>query len=103
MELNYYYYYYYCCCCFNDNSVLYFFIITVNIINIIIHLNITIVIILDRLCGLEIRVPDSRSKVPDFDSRRYQIFRVAVGLERGLLSLVRIKEELLERKVAASV
>jgi hypothetical protein len=38
-----------------------------------------------------------------FDSRRYKIFCVAVGLERGSLSLVRINEELLERKVAAPV
>jgi hypothetical protein len=32
-----------------------------------------------------------------------RFFRVAVGLERGLLSLVRINVELLERKVAAPV
>jgi hypothetical protein len=36
-----------------------------------------------------------------FDSRRYQIFCVAVGMERGPLSLVKINEELLERNVAA--
>jgi hypothetical protein len=40
---------------------------------------------------------------PGFDSRRYQIFWEVVGLERGPLSLVRITEELLEWKVAASV
>jgi hypothetical protein len=39
-----------------------------------------------------------RPKGPGFDSRRDQIFLVAVGLERGSLSLVRINEELLERK-----
>jgi hypothetical protein len=39
---------------------------------------------------------------PGFDSRRYQIFLV-VGLERGPLSLMRVNEELLERKVAAPV
>jgi hypothetical protein len=33
-----------------------------------------------------------------FDSRRYQIFREVVGLERGVLSLVSTIEELLERK-----
>jgi len=33
---------------------------------------------------------------PGFDSRRYQIFWVVVGLERGPLSLVRSIEELLE-------
>jgi hypothetical protein len=57
----------------------------------------------DRLCGLVIRVPGYRSRGPGFDSRRYQIFGEVVGLERGPLSLVRIIEELLERKVAAPV
>jgi hypothetical protein len=38
---------------------------------------------------------------PAFDSRRYQIFCVAVGLERG--PLMRINEELLESKVAAPI
>jgi hypothetical protein len=33
-----------------------------------------------------------------FDSRRYQIFREVVGLERGPLSLLSTTEELLERK-----
>jgi hypothetical protein len=28
----------------------------------------------DRLCGLTIRVPGYRSRGPEFDSRRYQIF-----------------------------
>jgi hypothetical protein len=32
-----------------------------------------------------------------FDSRNYQIFCIAVGLEQCPLSLVRINEELLER------
>jgi hypothetical protein len=40
--------------------------------------------------------PYWRPRVPRFDSRRCQIFCVTVGLER-------INEELLERKVAASV
>jgi hypothetical protein len=38
-----------------------------------------------------------------FDSRRYKMFYIAVGLEQGPLSLVRINGELLERKVAAPV
>jgi hypothetical protein len=38
-----------------------------------------------------------------FDSRCYQIFREVVGLERGTLSLVSTIEELLGRKVTASV
>jgi hypothetical protein len=33
-----------------------------------------------------------------FDSRRYQIFRQVMGLERGPLSLMSTIEELLERK-----
>jgi hypothetical protein len=57
----------------------------------------------DRLCGLVVRVPGYRSSGPGFDSRRYQIFWEVVGLERGPLSLVRITEELFERKVAAPV
>jgi hypothetical protein len=40
---------------------------------------------------------------PGFDSRRYQIFCIALGLERGPLSFVRINEELLETKVTATV
>jgi hypothetical protein len=40
---------------------------------------------------------------PGFDSRRYQIFWEVVGLERGPLSLVSTTDELLDRKVAASV
>jgi hypothetical protein len=51
---------------------------------------------MDRLCGLVVRVPG-------FDFRRYKIFCEVVGPERGPLSLVRIIEELLERKVAAPV
>jgi hypothetical protein len=45
------------------------------------------------------RVLGYRSKIPGFDSRRYQIFWEVVGLERGALRLVRITEELLERKM----
>ena len=50
----------------------------------------------DRLCGLVVRVSDYRYRGLGFDSRRYQIFWVIVGLERGPLSLVRSIEELLE-------
>ena len=39
-----------------------------------------------------------RYRGPGFDPRRYQIFWVVVGLERGPLSLVRSIEELLEWK-----
>jgi hypothetical protein len=48
----------------------------------------------DRLYGLVVRVPGSRPRGLVLDSRRYLIFLVAVGLERGPLSLVRINEEL---------
>jgi hypothetical protein len=52
----------------------------------------------DRLCCLVVRVPGCRHRGLELDSWGYQIFCVAVGLERGLLSLVRINEELLEKK-----
>ena len=45
----------------------------------------------DRLCGLVVRI-----RGPGFHPRRYQIFCVVLGLERGPLSLVRSNEELLE-------
>jgi len=43
----------------------------------------------DRLCGLVVRVSGYRYRGPGFDPRRYQIFWIVVGLERGPLSLVR--------------
>jgi hypothetical protein len=43
----------------------------------------------DSLCGLVVRASGYKSRGPGFDS---------LGLERGPLSLVRITEELLERK-----
>jgi hypothetical protein len=54
-------------------------------------------------CGLVVRVFGYRSRGPEFDSRRVQIFWEAAGLERGPLSLVRTIEELLEGKVAVPV
>ena len=54
------------------------------------------ILIFDRLCSLVIRVSGYRYRGLGFDSRRYQIFWVVVGLERGPLSLVRSTEELLE-------
>jgi hypothetical protein len=57
-------------------------------INIII---IVIIIIIDRLCGLVVRLAG------------YHIFWEVVGLERGALCLVSTTEELLDRKVAAPV
>jgi hypothetical protein len=44
-----------------------------------------------------IRVPGCRPRGPGFDSRRYKIFCIEMGLERGPLSPVRIIEELLEK------
>ena len=55
----------------------------------------------DRLCSLVVRVSGYRDRGLGLYSRRYQIFWVVVGLERGPLSLVRSIEELLEKKVAA--
>ena len=52
----------------------------------------------DRLCGLVVRVSGYRYRGPGFDPRRYQIFWVVVGLERGPLSLVRSIKEVLEWK-----
>jgi len=63
---------------------------------------VTNVTVNDRLCGLVVRVSGYRYRGPGFDPRRYQIFWVVVGLERGLLrlvSLVRSIEELLEWKM----
>jgi hypothetical protein len=56
----------------------------------------------NRLCGLVVRVSGYRYRGPGFDSRRYKIFREVVVLERGPLSLVRIRSYL-NRKVAAQV
>jgi hypothetical protein len=50
-----------------------------------------------------VTVPGRKHRDPEIDSRHYQIFLVAVVLERGPLKLVRINEELLERKLAAPV
>jgi hypothetical protein len=50
-----------------------------------------------------VRVPDCKPRGPEFDLRHYQIFRVAVVLERGPLKFVSINDELLGRKVAALV
>jgi hypothetical protein len=51
----------------------------------------------DRPCGLVTRVPGYGPRCPGLDSWRYQIFWVAVDLEQGPLSLMRINEEPLER------
>jgi hypothetical protein len=37
----------------------------------------------DRLCGLVVRVSGYRSRCPGLDSRPFQIFWEAAGLERG--------------------
>jgi hypothetical protein len=55
-----------------------------------------------RLCGPVVRVSGYRSRGLGLDSRRFQIFWEAAGLERGRLSLVRTTEELLERKGSGS-
>jgi hypothetical protein len=59
--------------------------------------------LINHICGLVVRVSGCKSRGPGLDSRRYQIFCVALGLERGPLDLMRINEELLERKVATPV
>jgi hypothetical protein len=52
----------------------------------------------DCPCGLVVRVPGYRSRGSEFSSQRYQIDWEVVGLEQVPLSLVRITEELIERK-----
>jgi hypothetical protein len=64
--------------------------------------NNVIYVFLDCLCGLVVRVSGYGYRGPGFDPRRYHIFWVVVGLERGLLSLVRSIEELLEQKSSGS-
>jgi hypothetical protein len=56
----------------------------------------------DHLCDLVVRVSGYRSRGPGFDTRRFQIFWEAVGLERCPLSLVRKTEELLGRNSSGS-
>jgi hypothetical protein len=56
---------------------------------------------LDRLCGLVVRVLGCRSGGPG--SFPGTTIKKVVGLERGPLSLVSTTEELLDRKVAAPV
>jgi hypothetical protein len=56
---------------------------------------------LGRLCGLVVRVLGYRSGGPG--SIPGTTKKKVVGLERGPLSLVSTTEELLDRKVAASV
>jgi hypothetical protein len=58
--------------------------------------------LMDRLCGIVVRVLGNRSGDPDSipgTTRK----KKAVGLERGPLSLVSTTQELLDRKVAAPV
>jgi hypothetical protein len=53
---------------------------------------------MNRLCGLVVTVPGYRSRGPEFDSRKYQIFCVVMGLGWVPLTLVSIHEELIEKK-----
>jgi hypothetical protein len=46
--------------------------------------------------SIVVRVPDYSFIGPGFDFRRYHIFFIVVGLERGPLGLVRINDELLD-------
>jgi hypothetical protein len=62
------------------------------------HVNVSMMYLCDRLCGLMVRISGYRSRGLGVDSRRYQIFWEVVGLEQGPLNLVSTIEELLERK-----
>jgi hypothetical protein len=57
----------------------------------------------DRPCGLVVTVSGCRHRGPGFDFRRYHIFCVAVGLERGKLSLVRIMRSYVRFEVFTAV
>jgi hypothetical protein len=57
--------------------------------------------LVDRLCGLVVRVLGYRSGGPGSISGNTR--KKVVGLERGPLSLVSTTEELLDRKVACPV
>jgi hypothetical protein len=59
-------------------------------------------LLLVGICGLVVRVPGYKSRGPGLDSRGYQIFCEAVGLERGPLSLVSTIKELLGRNSSGS-
>jgi hypothetical protein len=54
----------------------------------------------DRFCGLVVKSSWLRIQRSGFYFRRYQIFREAMGLERGPLTLVSTIEELLGRKIS---
>jgi hypothetical protein len=56
----------------------------------------------DRPCGLVVRVPVYRSRVPGSIPGAARFFLEVVGLERGPLSLVSTIEELLGRKSSGS-
>jgi hypothetical protein len=58
--------------------------------------------IVDRLCGLVVRVSGCRSRCSGFDYWCYQIFLEVASLEPCLLSLVSTIEELLGRKSSGS-
>jgi hypothetical protein len=49
-----------------------------------------------------VSVPGYKSRDPEFDSWRYQIFWEVVGVERDPFSFVRIIEDLLEWKSSGS-
>jgi hypothetical protein len=52
-----------------------------------------------ELGGIVVRIPFYKCRGPEFDSRRYHNFREVGHLELGPLSLIRIYEELLGRKI----
>lgn len=56
----------------------------------------------EHLCGIVVRVPDHRPVDLGFYSRWYQTLGEVVGLERDALRLLRITEEIIERKCSGS-
>jgi hypothetical protein len=51
----------------------------------------------EPLCGLVVRIPGYTSRVPGYDSQRYQNILGVARLELGPLTLVKIIKEVLER------
>jgi hypothetical protein len=62
----------------------------------------SLILMISRLCSLAVRVSGWRTRGLRFGPRRYQNLWAAVGPDRDTLRLIRIYEELLERKNSSS-
>jgi hypothetical protein len=66
------------------------------------YINITVIILDDRLCDLVVRVPGYRSRGPGINCRSYQIFLEVADLERDPPRILSTIEELLRRNISGS-